>query len=105
MRASGPNTCCIYVSSLLTKALDSIPSRLVKAHKSASAEPRVPEINSALCHLMSTSDSSKPLRSLTTLKWPYTGDDDTSYIDPLARNDPKQLRTAHYEAIGVLACP
>jgi hypothetical protein len=49
---------------------------------------------------MST-DGEQRLRALTTLKWPYTGDEDSSFVDPLTRNDPKQLRTAHYEALGL----
>ncbi|KAH7103798.1 hypothetical protein BKA62DRAFT_768191 [Auriculariales sp. MPI-PUGE-AT-0066] len=49
---------------------------------------------------MTSDQNAEPLRSLATLKWPYAGDEDVSYIDPLARNDPKQLRTAHYEAMA-----
>ena len=41
----------------------------------------------------------KPLRKLTSLKWPYVPDE-PSYPDPLKRDDPKPLNLAQYEAIG-----
>ncbi len=40
-----------------------------------------------------------PLRPLTSLKWPYVPEEST-YPDPLKRDDPKPLQTAQYEAIG-----
>ncbi|EJD41289.1 hypothetical protein AURDEDRAFT_186635 [Auricularia subglabra TFB-10046 SS5] len=40
------------------------------------------------------------LRALTALKWPYAEDDEKMFEDPLTRNDPKQLRTAHYENLA-----
>ena len=49
---------------------------------------------------MSQPEPKPQLRSLTTLKWPFVEDEDKSFEDPLTRNDPKRLRTAHYEGIG-----
>lgn len=46
-----------------------------------------------------------PLRPLTSLKWPYIAGEEPAYPDPLERNDPKPLRTRHYEAIGELLQP
>lgn len=40
-----------------------------------------------------------PLRPLTSLKWPYVPEEST-YPDPLKRDDPKPLHTRQYEAIG-----
>ncbi|KAJ7056670.1 hypothetical protein C8F01DRAFT_357874 [Mycena amicta] len=40
-----------------------------------------------------------PLRPLTSLKWPYVPDQ-SSYPDPLKRDDPKHLQTHQYEAIA-----
>lgn len=42
---------------------------------------------------------SPPLRSLSSLKWPYVPDV-SSYPDPLTRDDPQPLTLAQYEAIG-----
>ncbi|GJJ15541.1 hypothetical protein Clacol_009819 [Clathrus columnatus] len=39
------------------------------------------------------------LRPLTSLKWPYVPDD-SSYEDPLKRDDPKPLKLKDYEAIA-----
>ncbi|KAF7298430.1 hypothetical protein MKEN_01368100 [Mycena kentingensis (nom. inval.)] len=39
------------------------------------------------------------LRPLTSLKWPYVPDQ-SSYPDPLKRDDPKPLQTHQYEAIA-----
>jgi len=44
-------------------------------------------------------ESKVPLRALTTVKWPYVPEP-PSYPDPLARNDPKSLSLAQYEAIA-----
>ncbi|KAG5653428.1 hypothetical protein H0H81_000429 [Sphagnurus paluster] len=41
----------------------------------------------------------KPLKPLTTLKWPYIPDE-SAYPDPLKRDDPKTLQLRHYEAIA-----
>ncbi|KAE9399482.1 hypothetical protein BT96DRAFT_920130 [Gymnopus androsaceus JB14] len=41
-----------------------------------------------------------PLKPLTSLKWPYIAGEEPAYPDPLERNDPKPLRTRHYEAIA-----
>ncbi|GLB45076.1 hypothetical protein LshimejAT787_1901540 [Lyophyllum shimeji] len=41
----------------------------------------------------------KPLRPLTSLKWPYIPDE-SAYPDPLKRDDPKTLQLHHYEAIA-----
>ncbi|KAJ3837405.1 hypothetical protein F5878DRAFT_622465 [Lentinula raphanica] len=42
-----------------------------------------------------------PLKPLTSLKWPYIAEsEEPAYPDPLERNDPKPLRTKHYEAIA-----
>lgn len=41
------------------------------------------------------------LKPLSSLKWPYIADEEPIYPDPLERNDPKPLRTRHYEAIGI----
>ncbi|KAJ3777029.1 hypothetical protein FB446DRAFT_634840 [Lentinula raphanica] len=42
-----------------------------------------------------------PLKPLTALKWPYIAEgEEPAYPDPLERNDPKPLRTKHYEAIA-----
>ena len=41
----------------------------------------------------------KPLRPLTSVKWPYIPEE-SSYPDPLKRDDPKPLSLAQYEAIG-----
>lgn len=46
----------------------------------------------------------KALRPLTSLKWPYIPEE-TSYADPLKRDDPKPLRLQDYEAIGALPLP
>ncbi|KAF9058309.1 hypothetical protein BDP27DRAFT_1303912, partial [Rhodocollybia butyracea] len=43
------------------------------------------------------------LKPLTSLRWPYIADDEPAYPDPLQRNDPKPLRTRHYEAIATSA--
>ncbi|KAF7305771.1 hypothetical protein HMN09_00730800 [Mycena chlorophos] len=43
-----------------------------------------------------------PLRPLTSLKWPYVPDQ-SSYPDPLKRDDPKTLQTHQYEAIATSA--
>ncbi|KAK7471012.1 hypothetical protein VKT23_002427 [Stygiomarasmius scandens] len=43
----------------------------------------------------------KPLRPLTSLKWPYVPEE-SAYPDPLERDDPKPLQPRHYEAIGQL---
>ncbi|KAH0828121.1 hypothetical protein J3R83DRAFT_3792 [Lanmaoa asiatica] len=40
-----------------------------------------------------------PLRTLTTLKWPYVPDT-SAYPDPLKRDDPKPLQIHQYEAIA-----
>ncbi|KAI9453774.1 hypothetical protein BJY52DRAFT_799063 [Lactarius psammicola] len=40
-----------------------------------------------------------PLRPLTSLKWPYVPEEST-YPDPLKRDDPKPLQTRQYEAIA-----
>ncbi|KAJ3917520.1 hypothetical protein F5877DRAFT_44493 [Lentinula edodes] len=40
------------------------------------------------------------LKPLSSLKWPYIADEEPIYPDPLERNDPKPLRTRHYEAIA-----
>ncbi|KAF7298423.1 hypothetical protein MKEN_01367400 [Mycena kentingensis (nom. inval.)] len=42
---------------------------------------------------------SPTLRPLTSLKWPYVPDQ-SSYPDPLKRDDPKPLQTHQYEAIA-----
>ncbi len=47
-------------------------------------------------------ESKVPLRALTTVKWPYVPEP-PSYPDPLARNDPKSLSLAQYEAIGEIS--
>lgn len=41
----------------------------------------------------------KPLRPLTSLKWPYVPEP-PAYADPLERDDPKPLQLRQYEAIG-----
>ncbi|THH29260.1 hypothetical protein EUX98_g4932 [Antrodiella citrinella] len=43
-----------------------------------------------------------PLRSLTSLKWPYIPDE-SAYPDPLKRDDPKMLQMHQYEAIGTFS--
>ncbi|EJD02681.1 uncharacterized protein FOMMEDRAFT_146559 [Fomitiporia mediterranea MF3/22] len=43
--------------------------------------------------------SNRPLRKLSSLKWPYIPDT-SSYPDPLERDDPKPLSLAQYEAIA-----
>ncbi|KAH7875905.1 uncharacterized protein C8R40DRAFT_1043777 [Lentinula edodes] len=40
------------------------------------------------------------LKPLSSLKWPYIADEEPIHPDPLERNDPKPLRTRHYEAIA-----
>ncbi|KAH8993423.1 hypothetical protein EDB92DRAFT_401398 [Lactarius akahatsu] len=40
-----------------------------------------------------------PLRPLTSLKWPYVPEEST-YPDPLKRDDPKPLQTKQYESIA-----
>jgi len=42
---------------------------------------------------------SQPLRSLTSLRWPYVPEE-SAYPDPLKRDDPKPLQLSEYEAIG-----
>ena len=53
------------------------------------------------CAALGDDDNTKeaPLRPLTSLKWPYVPEEST-YPDPLKRDDPKPLQTAQYEAIG-----
>ncbi|KAH7889013.1 hypothetical protein F5I97DRAFT_1803958 [Phlebopus sp. FC_14] len=46
-----------------------------------------------------TVEDPKPLRPLTSLKWPYVPDE-SAYPDPLKRDDPKPLQTYQYEAIA-----
>ncbi|KAF5385853.1 hypothetical protein D9615_002680 [Tricholomella constricta] len=41
----------------------------------------------------------KPLRPLTSLKWPYIPDE-SAYPDPLKRDDPKTIQLHQYEAIA-----
>ncbi|KAK7044165.1 hypothetical protein VNI00_007885 [Paramarasmius palmivorus] len=41
----------------------------------------------------------KPLRPLTSLKWPYVPEE-SAYPNPLERDDPKPLQLRHYEAIA-----
>ncbi|KXN90871.1 hypothetical protein AN958_03525 [Leucoagaricus sp. SymC.cos] len=40
-----------------------------------------------------------PLRSLTSLKWPYVPEE-SAFPDPLKRDDPKDLQLRQYEAIA-----
>jgi hypothetical protein len=42
----------------------------------------------------------KPLVPLTSLSWPYVPDE-SSYPDPLKRDEPKTLQLHQYEAIGI----
>jgi len=42
---------------------------------------------------------SQPLRSLTSLRWPYVPEE-SAYPDPLKRDDPKPLQLSEYEAIA-----
>ncbi|ESK88303.1 hit-type zinc finger protein [Moniliophthora roreri MCA 2997] len=44
-------------------------------------------------------EETKPLRPLTSLKWPYVPEE-PAYPDPLERDDPKPLQLRHYEAIA-----
>ncbi|KAH8118965.1 hypothetical protein DFH11DRAFT_1685992 [Phellopilus nigrolimitatus] len=44
-------------------------------------------------------ESARPLRKLSSLKWPYVPDA-PSYPDPLTRDDPKPLNLSQYEAIA-----
>ncbi|KAF9647777.1 hypothetical protein BDM02DRAFT_3116494 [Thelephora ganbajun] len=44
-------------------------------------------------------ETDKPLRPLTSLKWPYVPDE-SAYPDPLKRDDPKIVQLSQYEAIG-----
>ena len=44
-------------------------------------------------------ETQKPLRSLTSLRWPYIPEE-SAYPDPLKRDDPKPLQLPQYEAIG-----
>ncbi|KAL4078237.1 hypothetical protein V8B97DRAFT_2021401 [Scleroderma yunnanense] len=46
-----------------------------------------------------TLEDPSPLRALTSLNWPYIPDDST-YDDPLKRDDPKPLKLHQYEAIA-----
>ncbi|KDN49677.1 hypothetical protein RSAG8_01742, partial [Rhizoctonia solani AG-8 WAC10335] len=41
----------------------------------------------------------KPLRTVASLKWPYVPET-PSYVDPVAKNDPKPLTVPQYEAIA-----
>lgn len=41
----------------------------------------------------------KPLRPLTSLRWPYVPDE-SAYPDPLKRDDPKSLQLHQYEAMA-----
>ena len=45
----------------------------------------------------------RPLRPLTSLKWPYAPEE-SAYPDPLKRDDPKLLQLNQYEAIGTRPC-
>ena len=45
------------------------------------------------------SDIDETLRPLTSLKWPYVPEE-SAYIDPLKRDDPKVVQLSQYEAIG-----
>ncbi|KAI0798517.1 hypothetical protein BC629DRAFT_1581510 [Irpex lacteus] len=44
-------------------------------------------------------EAAPPLRSLTSLKWPYIPEE-SAYPDPLKRDDPKQLQLHQYESIA-----
>ncbi|KIY73354.1 hypothetical protein CYLTODRAFT_386949 [Cylindrobasidium torrendii FP15055 ss-10] len=44
-------------------------------------------------------DDPKPLRPLSSLKWPYVPEA-SAYPDPLERDDPKPLQTQQYEALA-----
>jgi len=44
-------------------------------------------------------ETCEPLRSLTSLKWPYVPEE-SAYPDPLKRDDPKVVQLSQYEAIG-----
>jgi len=39
------------------------------------------------------------LRPLTSLRWPYVPEQ-SAYVDPLKRDDPKVVQLPQYEAIG-----
>lgn len=41
----------------------------------------------------------RPLRSLSSLKWPYIPEQ-SAYLDPLQRDDPKPLQLRQYETIA-----
>ncbi|KAJ8586178.1 hypothetical protein M405DRAFT_729723 [Rhizopogon salebrosus TDB-379] len=49
-----------------------------------------------------TLDDPKPLRSLTSLNWPYVPEE-SAYPDPLKRDDPRPLQLHQYEAIATSA--
>ncbi|KAG0696966.1 hypothetical protein DFH29DRAFT_984474 [Suillus ampliporus] len=49
-----------------------------------------------------TLDDPKPLRSLTSLNWPYVPEE-SAYPDPLKRDDPRPLQLRQYEAIATSA--
>lgn len=71
----------------------------------ATSEPRKPpqeEAQTEATRLKNETPSledPKPLRPLTSLKWPYILDE-SAYPDPLKRDDPKTLQLHHYEAIA-----
>ncbi|KAF7298438.1 hypothetical protein MKEN_01368900 [Mycena kentingensis (nom. inval.)] len=80
------NSCNVYGGSdERDQSLDVSPSLLAATQPGNQYEPLL---------------SQEPaLRPLTSLKWPYVPDQ-SSYPDPLKRDDPKPLQTHQYEAIA-----
>lgn len=50
------------------------------------------------------SEIGESLRPLTSLKWPYVPEE-SAYVDPLKRDDPKVVQLSQYEAIGKSPLP
>jgi len=69
--------------------------------KSLRLEETVAEISQSVNEPPPLSDP-KPLRPLTSLKWPYIPEE-SAFPDPLKRDDPKPLQLRHYEAIATSA--
>lgn len=62
----------------------------------------VPSSSAEVAEDVETLDDPKPLRSLTSLNWPYVPEE-SAYPDPLKRDDPRPLQLRQYEAIATSA--
>ncbi|KAL5507571.1 hypothetical protein ACEPAH_7027 [Sanghuangporus vaninii] len=82
----GENTCPVDATGARL-ACGPVPRRETRSSPSRSDSP------------FSGAHPPRPLRKLSSLKWPYVPDM-PSYPDPLTRDDPKPLNLSQYEAIA-----